>query len=173
MPSNKLSMPSNVSSNVLSFPTYGKPITLDDQGTYYTLNTSTGEIHSVFRLEYDDDWYLYQLQNTSREDEICWRIMAEKTGYALQSMTSENIGHHFSKPEFAEPKGAWQVIRNSKFGFGKFTPLNANEPIRRAIIAFDGNEMLMPVLIHKAEEETMQMTEGETIHQVLALAQHA
>lgn len=160
-------------SNILSFPTYGMAITLDDQGTYYTLNTSTGEIHSVFRLEYDDDWYLYQLQNTSREDEICWRIMAEKTGYALQSMTSENIGYHFAKPEFAEPKGAWQVIRNSKFGFGKFTPLNANDPIRHAIIAFEGNEMLMPVLIHKAEEETMQMTEGEIIHQVLAIAQHA
>jgi hypothetical protein len=166
-------MASNVSSNVLSFPTYGKAITLDDQGTYYTMNMSTGAIHSVFRLEYGDDWHLYQLQNTSREDEICWRIMAEKTDYALQSMTSENIGYHFSKPEFAEPKGSWQVIRNSKFGFGKFTPLNAKDPIRHAIIAFEGNEMLMPVLIHKAEEETMQMTEGETIHQVLAMAQPA
>jgi hypothetical protein len=166
-------MASNVSSNVLSFPTYGKAITLDDQGTYYTLNTSTGAIHSIFRLEYDEDWYLYQLQNTSREDEICWRIMAEKTGYSLQSMTTEEIGYHFSKPEFAEPRGAWQVIRNSKFGFGKFTPLNGNEPIRHAIMVFEANEMLMPVLIHKAEEETMQMTEGEILNQVLAIAQPA
>jgi hypothetical protein len=164
-------MPNNVSSNVLSFPTYGKAITLGDQGTYYTMNMSTGAIHSIFRLEYDDDWHLYQLQNTSREDEICWRIMAEKTDYSLQSMTTEEIGYHFSKPEFTEPRGAWQVIRNSKFGFAKFTPLNAKDPIRHAIIAFEGNEMLMPVLIHKAEEETLQMTEGSVIHQVLAMAQ--
>jgi hypothetical protein len=86
-------------------------------------------------------------------------------------MTTEEIGYHFSKPEFTEPRGAWQVIRNSKFGFAKFTPLNAKDPIRHAIIAFEGNEMLMPVLIHKAEEETLQMTEGSVIHQVLAMAQ--
>jgi len=166
-------MASKVSSNVLNFPTYGKAITLDDRGTYYTMNTSTGAIHSIFRLEYEDDWYLYQLQNTSREDEICWRIMAENTSYSLQSMTTEEIGRHFSKPEYAEPRGAWQVIRNSKYGIGKFTPLNGNDPIRHAIIVFEGNEMLMPVLIHKAEEETMQMTEGKVINQVLAIAQPA
>lgn len=96
--------------------------------------------------------------------------MAEKTDYSLQSMTTEEICYHFSKPEFAEPRGAWQVIRNSKFGFGKFTPLNAKDPVRHAIIVFEGNEMLMPVLIHKAEEETLQMTEGSVIHQVLAMA---
>ncbi len=163
-------MTSNVSSNVFSFPTYGKAITLDDQGVYYTMNASTGSIHSIFRLKYEDDWHLYQLQNTSREDEICWRIMAEESGYSLQSMTTEEIGYHFSKPEFAEPKGAWQVIRNSKFGFGKFTPLNRNDPIRHAIIVFSGNEMVTPVLIHKAEEETLQMVEGKVLNQVIALA---
>lgn len=166
-------MASNVSSNVLSFPTYGKAITLDDQGTYYTLNTSTGAIHSVFRLEYDDDWYLYQLQNTSREDEICWRIMAPAASFSLQSMTTEEMGYHFSKPEFAEPRGAWQVIRNSKFGFGKFTPLNENDPIRHAIIVFSGSEMAMPVLINRAEEDILQMAEGKVLNQVLAIAQHA
>lgn len=157
-------MPSNVSSNVLSFPTYGKAITLDDQGTYYTMNMSTGAIHSIFRLEYDDDWHLYQLQNTSREDEICWRIMAEKTDYSLQSMTTEEIGYHFSKPEFAEPRGAWQVIRNSKYGFGKFTPLKANDPVCYAMILFSGNEMLMPVLIHKADEDVLQKMEEVAQH---------
>ncbi len=159
-----------MASNVFSFPTYGKAITLDDQGMYYTMNTSTGLIHSIFRLEYDDEWYLYQLQNTSREDEICWRLMAEDAGYALQSMRTEEIGYHFSKPEYAEPRGAWQVIRNSKYGFGKFTPLNGNDPICHAMILFEGNEMVMPILIHKAEEETLQMAEGMVLNQVLALA---
>jgi hypothetical protein len=159
-----------MASNVFSFPTYGKAITLDDQGMYYTMNTSTGSIHSIFRLEYEDDWYLYQLQNTSREDEICWRLMAEDAGYSLQSMTTEEIGYHFSKPEYAEPRGAWQVIRNSKFGFGKFTPVKADDPIRYAMILFSGSEMVMPILIHKAEEETLQMAEGKVLNQVLALA---
>jgi hypothetical protein len=162
-----------MASNIFSFPTYGKAITLDDQGMYYTMNTSTGTIHSIFRLEYEDDWYLYQLQNTNREDEICWRIMAEDADYSLQSMITEEIGYHFSKPEFAEPRGAWQVIRNSKFGFGKFTPLNAKDPIRHAIIVFEGNEMVMPLLIHKAEEEVLQMAEGKVLRQVVALARHA
>jgi hypothetical protein len=159
-----------MSRNVLSFPTYGKAITLDDQGTYYTMNTATGAVHSVFRLEYEEDWYLYQLQNTSREDEICWRIMAEKVDYALQSMTTEEIAYHFAKPEYSQPKGAWQVIRNAKFGFGKFTPINASDEVRHAILIFDKGELVMPVLIHKAEEETMQMTEGSVVNQVLAMA---
>jgi hypothetical protein len=162
-----------MASNVFSFPTYGKAITLDDQGVYYTMNTSTGSIHSIFRLEYEDDWYLYQLQNTSREDEICWRLMAEGAGYSLQSMRTEEIGYHFAKPEYAEPRGAWQVIRNSKFGFGKFTPLNGNDPMRYAMILFEANEMVMPILIHRAEEETLQMAEGKVLNQVLALAQPA
>jgi hypothetical protein len=96
--------------------------------------------------------------------------MAEESGYTLQSMTTEEIGYHFSKPEYAEPRGAWQVIRNSKFGFGKFTPINGNDPIRYAMVLFSGNEMMMPILIHKAEEETLQMAEGKVLNQVLALA---
>lgn len=148
-----------MASNVLSFPTFGKAITLDDQGIYYTMNTSTGSIHSIVQLIYEDDWYLCQLQKTSVEDEYCWVPMTENADYTLNSMTSEQIRHHFSKPEYAEPKGAWQVIRNSKYGFGKFTPLKANAPIRYAMILFSGNEMLMPVLIHKADEEVLQKME--------------
>lgn len=153
-----------MASNVLSFPTFGKAITLDDQGIYYTMNTSTGNIHSIFQLVYEDDWYLCQLQKTSREDEYCWALMTENADYTLNSMTSEQIRHHFSKPEYAEPKGAWQVIRNSKYGFGKFTPLKANAPIRYAMILFSGNEMLMPVLIHKADEEVLQKMEEVAQH---------
>jgi hypothetical protein len=148
-----------MASDVLSFPTFGKAITLDDQGIYYTMNTSTGSIHSIFQLVYEDDWYLCQLQKSSIEDEYCWTLMTDNADYALNSMTSEQIRHHFSKSEYTEPKGAWQVIRNSKYGFGKFTPLKANDPIRYAMILFSGNEMLMPVLIHKADEEVLQKME--------------
>jgi hypothetical protein len=153
-----------MASNVLSFPTFGKAITLDDKGIYYTMNTSTGSIHSVFQLIYEDDWYLYQLQRTSIEDEYCWALMTENVDYSLSSMTSEQIRHHFSKPEYAEPKGAWQVIRNSKYGFGKFTPTKANDPLRYAMILFSGNEMLMPVLIHKADEDVLQKVEEVAQH---------
>ena len=153
-----------MASNVLSFPTFGKAITLDDQGIYYTMNTSTGSIHSIFQLIYEDDWYLCQLQKTSIEHEYGWALMTENADYSLSSMTSEQIRHHFSKPEYAEPKGAWQVIRHAKYGFGKFTPLKANDALRYALILFSGNEMLMPVLIHKADEEVMQKVEEVVRH---------
>jgi len=153
-----------MTNNVLSFPTFGMAITLDEQGIYYTRNKSTGSIHSIFQLLYQDVWYLYQLQKTSVEDEYCWALMTENANYSLNSMTSGQIRHHFSKPEYAEPKGAWQVIRNSKYGFGKFTPTKANAPLRYAMILFSGNEMLMPVLIHKAEEEVLQMVEEVAQH---------
>lgn len=153
-------MPHHVLSNVISFPTFGKAITLDDQGVYYAMNTHTGSIHSVFQLVYQDDWYLYQLESTGAEDEMSWSLLSENFDYLLNSMTTEQIRYHFSKPEYAEPRGAWQVIKNSKFGFGKFTPLQANEPIRYAMLVFTDNEMLTPILIHKAEEDASQNSES-------------
>jgi hypothetical protein len=51
------------------------------------------------------------------------------------------------------------VIRNSKYGFGKFTPVDTNEPIGHAMILFSGDEMLMPVRIHKADDETLRRAE--------------
>jgi hypothetical protein len=143
-------------SNVFVFPTFGKAITLDDQGVYYTMNTSTGSILSVVQLVYKDDWYLYQLQNGAKEGELCWTIMAENTDYSLNSMTTEEIRRNFAKPEYAEPVGAWQVIKNSKFGFGKFTPLSHEDPISYAMILFSDNDMRAPLLIHKADE-SLQM----------------
>ena len=159
--------------NVFVFPTFGKPITLDDEGIYYTLNAKTGAIQSVVQLIYKDEWYFYQLRNVPYEEEAAWVILAEEDSYELNSMTTEEIRRRFAKAEYAEPRGAWQVIRNSKFGFGKFTPLNGNDPIRHAIIVFEGNEMVMPLLIHKAEEEVLQMAEGKVLRQVVALARHA
>jgi hypothetical protein len=152
--------------NVLNLPIYGKPIALDDQGVYYTLNKKTGAINNVFHLVYEDDnWYLYQLKNTNKDGEMGWVILADNGDYPLKSLATEEIKHHFDKPEYAEPKGAWQLMRNSRYGFGKFTPLHAEEEIQYAMILFSSAEMtaptnwpkmLVPLLILKAQDEVLQ-----------------
>lgn len=148
--------------NVYNIPVYGKPIEVDDQGIYYAINRKTGEINNVFQLVYDDDlnkvgeWYLYQLKNTGKNGEMGWVILADHGDYQLESLSSEVIKQHFDKPEYAEPKGAWQLMRNSRYGFGKFTPIHADEKIRYAMILFSGAEMLVPLLIFKADDESVQ-----------------
>ena len=143
--------------NVFNLPIYGKPIELSDAGIYYAINRKTGSINNVFHLLYeDDDWYLYQLKNTGKNGEMGWVILADNGDYPLKSLTSEEIKHHFDKPEYAEPKGGWQLMRNSRYGFGKFTPIQADEAIKYAMILFSGAEMLMPLLIIKAEDEVLQ-----------------
>jgi hypothetical protein len=149
-----------MANNVFSFPTFGKAITLDDQGVYYAMNVNTGAIHSIFQLVYEDDWYLFQLQKTRYEGEVCRVLMTDNTDYSLSSMTTEQIRQHFSKPQYAEPKGAWQVIRNSKFGFGKFTPAKPTEPLRYAMLTFIDNEMQMPILVYKAEETVIRLEQA-------------
>ncbi len=148
-----------MTSNVINLPTYGKAITLDDQGIYFILNASTGAIQSIFQLVYDDEWYLFQLEKTDEDNEPNWAIMAEDSDYALMSVPTTELRRHFSKPEYAEPRGAWQVIRNGKYGFGKFTSVNPDEPVGHAMIMFSGDEMLMPVRIHKADDETLKRAE--------------
>lgn len=143
--------------NVYNIPVYGKPIELDDQGVYYAINRKTGDINNVFQLVYeDDDWYLYQLKNTGKNGEMGWVILADNGDYPLKSLATEDIRHHFDKPEYAEPKGVWQLMRNSRYGFGKFTPIHAEEEIRYAMILFSGAEMLVPLLILKAGDEILQ-----------------
>lgn len=155
MPSHSSSMPNNSLSNVINFPSFGKPITLEDQGVYYAMNTRRHTIHSIFELVYQgDDWYLFQLESADNEDETRWSLLTGNVDYVLHSMTSAQIKQHFLKPEYAEPRGAWQVIKNSKFGFGKFTPTKAEESVSYAILVFVEDEMLTPILIHKAEEPT-------------------
>jgi len=85
--------------------------------------------------------------------------MAEGDDASLVSVPTNELRHHFSKPEFIEPIGAWQVIRNAKYGFGKFTSVDTNDPIGYAIIMFDNDEMQMPVRIHKADDETLKRAE--------------
>lgn len=144
--------------NVFNIPVYGKPITLDDQGIYYAKNRKTGGINNVFSLVYEDDdeWYLYQLKNTGKDGEMGWVILADNGDYPLKSISTENIKHYFDKPEYQEPKGAWQLMRNSRYGFGKFTPIHLEQEIRYAMILFSGTEMLVPLLILKAEDEGLQ-----------------
>ena len=144
--------------NVFNIPVYGKPITLDDQGIYYAKNRKTGNINNVFNLVYEDDdeWYLYQLKNTDKDGEMGWVILADNGDYPLKSISTENIKHYFDKPEYQEPKGAWQLMRNSRYGFGKFTPIHVEQEIRYAMILFSGTEMLVPLLILKAEDEGLQ-----------------
>ena len=148
-----------MTSNVVNLPTYGKAISLDDQGIYFILNASTGAIQSIFQLVYDDQWYLYQLEHTAEDSEPNWKIMAKGNDYSLMSVPTTELRRHFSKPEYAEPRGAWQVIRNSKYGFGKFTSIDSNEPVGYAMIMFSDDEMLMPVRIHKADDETLKRAE--------------
>jgi len=166
MPNRLPSNHTNVAAhNVYTIPSYGKAISLDDQGVYYTLNHQTGQLHSVFQLVYTDDWYLYRLQKTAAEDtagehQLSWNLMADSTDYALESMNSEQINYHFSRPEYAEPKGAWQVIRNTQYGFAKFTPNNASAPLKYAMLVFQDGQMQMPVLIHKLEEQVQLAEES-------------
>lgn len=144
-------------SNVFNIPIYGKPITLDEQGIYYAKNRKTGGINNVFNLLYEDDeWYLYQLKNTGKDGEMGWVILADNGDYPLKSISTESIKDYFDKPDYQEPKGAWQVMRNSRYGFGKFTSIHMEEEIRYAMILFSGTEMLVPLLILKAEDEGLQ-----------------
>ena len=155
-------------SNVFNLPIYGKPIELDDAGIYYTTNKKTGAINNVFHLVYENDlnqdgeWYLYQLKNTGKNGEMGWVILADNGNYPLKSLATEEIRHHFDKPEYAEPKGAWQLMRNSRYGFGKFTPIHADDKIKYAMILFSAAEMpgipkmLVPLLINKAEDEVLR-----------------
>ena len=143
--------------NVVNISALAKPISLDDQGIYYATNRKTGNINNVFHLVYeDDDWYLYQLKNTSKNGEMGWVILADNGDYPLKSMSTENVRRHFNRPEFAEPKGAWQLIKNSRYGFGKFTPVNNEQETAYAMVLFSNGEMLVPLRILKAQDKALQ-----------------
>jgi hypothetical protein len=154
-----------MSNNVLNLPIYGKPIELSDAGVYFAINKKTGGINNVFQLVYEgdtkenQDWYLYQLKNTNKAGEMGWVILADNGDYPLKSLSTEDIKEHFDKPEYAEPRGAWQLMRNSRYGFGKFTPVHAEDDIKYAMILFSADEptkMLVPLLIQKAKDEVLQ-----------------
>ena len=134
-----------------------KPITIDDQGVYYAINRKTGGINNVFNLVLEDeDWYLYQLKNLDKDGEMGWVILADQGDYALKPAEQEDVERYFSKPEYLEPKGTWQLMRNSRYGFGKFTPQSAETSVHYGMILFSGDEMLVPLLIEKAQDEALK-----------------
>ena len=145
-------------SNVYNIPVNGKPIELEDQGIFYAINRKTGAINNVFHLAFEDnDWYLYQLKNTGKDGEMGWIILAYDGDYPLKSIPPEEVKRYFDKPEYAEPKGAWQIMRNSRYGIGKFTPVFTDEITRYAMILFSAEgEMLVPLLIIKGEDDVLQ-----------------
>lgn len=158
-------------SNLFVLPAYGKAITLDDQGIFYVMNQYSDTIQNVVQLVYQhDEWCLFQLQPTSVADEYCWTVMTGETDYALNSMTSSQIAHHFARPEFAEPKGAWQVIRNQRFGFGKFTPLDARDSLAYAILMFEHDEIKAVIRLHPMDDSVMQSLVEETHHKEVEFA---
>lgn len=145
----------SAASNVLPFPLIGRAINADDQGVYFSINAKTGRVYSIVRLDFEKEWYLHQLQPLGN-DLFAWHLMAEHANDPLVSMTQQDIAVYFDRPEFAEPEGAWQVLYNSRFGFGKFTPADETQASRYAIIPFNEAQMGTPVLIHKADEETLE-----------------
>ena len=159
-------------SNIFNLPNLGKLIEPADAGVYCSINRKTGEVNNLFNLVFeDDDWYLFQLKNTSKEGDISWVILADNSEYALKTCHITEVKYHFDHPQFAEPKGAWQLMRNARYGFGKFTPVYADENCLFAMILFsqetktpleiDGKlleipTMLVPLLIQKSQDEAIQ-----------------
>ena len=144
-------------SDAFNKPILGKTIELDDQGVYYAINRKTGGINNVFNLVFEDeDWYLYQLKNTNKDGDMGWVILADHGDYALKAVAVEDTERYFSKPEYLEPKGAWELMRNSRYGFGKFTPESSEMGIHYGMILFSGDEMLVPLLIEKAQDEALK-----------------
>lgn len=132
-------------------------IELNDQGIYYAINRKTGGVNNVFQLIYEDaKWYLYQLKNTDKEGSMGWVILADQGEYSLEMVGAEEVERYFAKPEYLEPKGTWQVIRNARYGFGRFTPESTEMNIHYGMLLFSGNEMLIPLLIEKAQDELLQ-----------------
>ena len=136
---------------------YGKAITLDDQGVYCVLNQQTGDVQTIIQLVYQhDDWYMYQLQNTHDEETLYWTVMSDTTQSQLNSMTSEQICHYLAKPEYANPKGAWQVMRNGQYGFGKFTHFTS-AMTEYAILVFADDVLRGVIRLHKLEEDALAL----------------
>ena len=135
-----------------------KPINSEDQGIYYAVNKKTGGINNVFQLVCDDgQWYLYQLKNTDKDGGMGWVILADQDHYLLEQVPRDEVISYFAKPEFLEPKGTWEILRNSRYGFGKFTPESIEIGIRFGLIIFAENDsVIVPILIQKAEDEALK-----------------
>lgn len=146
-----------MTTNLFVLPRLGESILPHDTGLYYILNQQTGRVRSLIQLVRENmHWYLMQLQPIADGLDYRWSVLSRDTAYALQPASDKQIAHYFAKPEYAEPSGAWQVLRNSDFGFGKFTPMGAPQAVSFAILTFDGEDMHPPIRLHRAPEDWLQ-----------------
>ena len=135
----------------------GAPITLDECGFYLAYNRADGSVNSVFNLRYENDnWWLSQLKHTAQTEEapeaIFWQTLGDNMDDTLQSMPTLELQQWLQRPELQELPGGWQVLRNARFGFGKFTPIDANLHISYAFLRFRDGQMLGPILIEKTTD---------------------
>lgn len=145
-----------------TFGFLGAPITLDECGFYIARNRADGSLNSLFCLRYvEDHWLFYQLKHqpvTAETDEaIFWKILGDDTHDALESMPTSEVQQWLHRPELQDPSaqnpiGGWQVLRNLRFGFGKFTPVDANLTTSYALLRFRDGQMLGPILIEKTND---------------------
>jgi hypothetical protein len=145
-----------------NFGFLGAPITLDECGFYIARNRADGSLNSLFCLRYVEDyWLLYQLKHqpaTAETDEaIFWKILGDDIHDALESMPTSELQRWLQRPELQDPStqnpvGGWQVLRNLRFGFGKFTPADANLTTCYALLRFRDGQMLGPILIEKTND---------------------
>ena len=139
----------------------GAPITLDDCGFYLAHNRADGTLNSIFNLRYaQDDWWLSQLKHVAATEDapeaIYWVTLGDTERDHLQSMSTFEIQDWLNRPELQALAGGWQVLRNTRFGFGKFTPTeiknNANLHTSYALLRFRDGQMLGPILIEKTHD---------------------
>ena len=139
----------------------GAPITLDECGFYIAHNRADGSINSVFNLRYENDnWWLSQLKHeaaTADEPEaLFWLTLGNNAGnsnhHSLQSMPTAELQQWLYRPELQDLPGGWQVLRNTRFGFGKFTPIATNLNTSYALLRFRDGQMLGPILIEKTTD---------------------
>lgn len=146
-----------MANNLFVLPRLGQTIRQEDSGIYYILNQQTGRVRSLIQLVRENlHWYILQLQPIADGLDYRWSVLSRENDCALQAATDKQIAHYFSRPEYAEPAGAWQVMRNADFGFGKFTPIEAPDEVSYAILTFDGEDMQRPVRLHKAPPEWLE-----------------
>lgn len=148
--------------NLFVHPHFGQAIAEEDAGLYYILNQHTGQVRSVLSLVCENQhWYLFQLQPIADGMDYRWSLMANDESPALTTATDKQIAHYFCKPEYAEPAGAWQVIRNRGVGFAKFTPMCQPHAVSFAVLRFDGEQMATPIRLHKAPADWCQEETAE------------
>ena len=146
----------------MEFLNLGAPITLDECGFYIARNRADGSVNSVFNLRYEnDDWRLSQLKHVVATDDsvetLFWVSLGDGSGDGtgnsmngvLQSMPTAELQQWLQRPELQELPGGWQVLRNARFGFGKFTPSNKKFSTSYAFLRFRDGQMLGPILIEK------------------------